>query len=306
MEFVQRGGSGSMSPTEPAILKTDPVADSVIDLDALEHTLPVLRTRYQGASPFPHIALDSFLRPDVARQAEAEFPPIDHNHWINYVHANERKFSNSDPTSWGPTLQAVWSELTSPRFIAFLCGLTGIDNLVSDDSLEGAGLHQTQAGGYLNIHADFTVHPHKRHWHRRANLLVYLNADWPSEYGGDLELWSRDMKTRQEVIAPIGNRAVIFTTGADTWHGHPDPLRCPPETARRSLAVYYYTEEDHPTARSTEYRARPDDGAKAVLIYLDKQAVRAYDWIKRRVGLSDHLMGKFLGGRRRRKPPRGS
>ena len=296
-----------MSPTEPANQSTDQVADStaVIDLDALERTLPLLRTQYQVASPFPHIALDGFLLPDVARRAEAEFPPIDHDHWINYVHANERKFSNTDPTSWGPTLQSVWRELASPRFIAFLSALTGIDNLVSDDSLEGAGLHQTQAGGYLNIHADFTVHPHKQHWRRRANLLVYLNTDWPPEYGGDLELWSRDMKRREEAIAPIGNRAVVFTTGADTWHGHPDPLRCPPDTARRSLALYYYTEEDRPAARSTEYRARPHDGAKAVLIYADKEAVRVYDWIKRRAGLSDQFMGKFLGGRRRGKPPGG-
>jgi len=288
-----------MSASEPAE-ENDQGTDSVVDLDVLERSLPVLRSQYQLASPFPHIALDSFLLPEVVRRAEAEFPAVDHDHWINYVHANERKFSNTDPTSWGPTLQSVWRELTSPRFMAFLSGLTGIDNLISDDSLEGAGLHQTQAGGYLNIHADFTVHPRKRHWRRRANLLVYLNADWPPEYGGDLELWSRDMKVREEVIAPVGNRAVVFTTGADTWHGHPDPLRCPPETARRSLAVYYYTEEDHPTARSTEYRARPDDGAKALLIYADKEAVRAYDWIKRRVGLSDQFTGKFLGGRRRR------
>ncbi len=160
---------------------------------------------------------------------------------------------------------------------------------MADPSLEGAGLHQTRAGGFLNIHADFTVHPHERHWHRRVNLLVYLNEDWHPEYGGDLELWSRDMRTRVEVVAPIANRAVVFTTGADTWHGHPDPLRCPPDRARRSLAIYYYTVEEAPLARSTEYRARPGDGVKAAVIWLDKELVRAYDWVKRRVGLSDRV-----------------
>ena len=269
-----------------------------VDIDALERDLPDLRDRYRSASPFPHIAIDGFLLPDVAHEAVAEVPPVDRAHWTNYVHANERKFANTDPTTWGPTLQAVWEELTSPEFLAFLSELTGIVGLVPDPSLEGAGLHQTKSGGFLNIHADFTVHPHKRHWRRRANLLVYLNAEWPGDYGGDLELWSRDMKRCEESIAPIGNRAVIFTTGADTWHGHPDPLRCPSGTARRSLALYYYTEEDHPSARSTEYRARPDDGIKALRIYADKEAVRAYDWIKRHVGVSDRFMGKFLGGRR--------
>ena len=266
-----------------------------IDFDDLERRLPGLRERYRAAPPFPHIAIDDFLRPDVAHEAVLEVPPVDREHWINYVHANERKFGNTDPTSWGPALQAIFRDLTSERFLEFLSGLTGIEGLIADPGLEGGGLHQTRAGGFLNIHADFTVHPYHRHWHRRANLLVYLNEDWPATYGGDLELWSRDMTTRVDVVAPLANRAVVFTTGADTWHGHPDPLRCPPDRARQSLAIYYYTVEDKPVARSTEYRARPGDGSKAVLIYLDKELVRAYYWIKRRAGLSDERSSRLLG-----------
>ena len=292
-----------------ASTSADPGADpgvnapAVIDLDALTSKLAELGPLYQTASPFPHIALDEFLLSEVARRAEDEFPPVDHGRWVNYVHANERKFANTDPTTWGSTLQSLWTALTSPPFVQFLSELTGIEGLIIDDSLEGAGLHQTQAGGFLNMHADFTVHPRKRHWRRRVNLIVYLNNDWPPEYGGELELWSRDMKRREEVIAPVGNRAVIFTTGADTWHGHPDPLRCPADTARRSLAICYYTDEENPVARSTEYRARPEDRAKAILIYADKEMVRGYDWIKRRMGLSDRFTSKFLGGRRHHKPP---
>ncbi len=273
----------------------------VIDLDALQPRLSALRARYRSASPFPHIAIDGFLPADVGRAAEAEIP-AQSNRWVNYVHANERKFANTDPTTWGPTMQEIWRQLTTPRFLALLSDLTGIDDLVADDSLEGAGLHQTRPGGHLNIHADFTVHPHRRHWRRRVNLLVYFNEDWRPSYGGDLELWSRDMKTREVVIAPIADRAVIFTTGTDTWHGHPEPLSCPPGRARKSLASYYYTVEDAPTARSTEYRARPGDGAKAILIYLDKESVRIYDWLKRRIGLSDARASRLLRGRVR-KPP---
>ncbi len=285
-----------MSGSDPTGRGKGAATEEVLDLDALERRLPELRERYAAAPPFPHIALDDFLAPEVAHAAVAEVEPVDREHWVNYVHANERKFANTDPDTWGPTLHAVWEELTSPRFLRFLSGLTGVDGLVADPSLEGAGLHQTRAGGFLNIHADFTVHPHEQNWHRRVNLLVYLNEDWHPEYGGDLELWSRDMRTRVEVVAPVANRAVVFTTGSDTWHGHPDPLRCPPDRARRSLAIYYYTVEDHPQARSTEYRARPGDGPKAVVIWLDKELVRAYDWIKRRIGVSDRSSSRLLGG----------
>lgn len=278
-----------------------PTMVSCVDFDGLEANLAGFRQEYAGASPFPHIAIDGFLTEQVARRAISEFPAVDQRHWVNYVHVNEQKFSNTNTTNWPPTLRTIWQELSSRRFLDFLEALTGIGGLIPDETLEGAGLHQSLPGGFLNIHADFTVHPLKPNWRRRCNLLVYMNEDWFARYGGDLELWSRDMKTCERTIAPIGNRAVVFTTGSDTWHGHPEPLRCPQGRARQSLALYYYTEEERPLARSTEYRPRPGDGIKGLGIFADKLAVRAYDWVKRHGGLTDRSVARFLGGRRQ--PP---
>jgi hypothetical protein len=272
---------------------------SCVDFDRLEAELGGLCEAYAAASPYPHIALDGLLTPEVARRAIAEFPSVDSENWINFVHSNERKFSNVSPATWPPTLQAVWRDLSSPRFLAFLSALTGIEGLMSDETLEGGGLHQTRPGGFLNVHADFRVHPRKPHWQRRCNVVLYLNDEWRPEYGGDLEIWNRDMSVREHLVAPLGNRAVIFTTGAETWHGHPDPLRCPPGVARRSLALFHYTYEEHPEGGPTVYRARPGDGpVKRLGIYSDNLAVMAYDWVKRRVGLSDKwTAARFLGDR---------
>ncbi len=187
-----------------------------------------------------------------------------------------------------------WTSSNSERFVHFLEDLSGIDDLFADESLEGGGLHQSPRGGFLNIHADFTVHPKHQDWRRRVNLLLYLNEDWKPAYGGDLELWSTDMKRSPRKVAPVGNRVVVFTTNADSYHGHPDPLTCPPDMARRSLALYYFTKEDRPLVRSTEYRARPGDGARAALIGLDKYVLRAYDWSKRHLGVSDQLIEPIL------------
>lgn len=265
------------------------------ELRELEGQLEELHDRYVSASPFPHIVLDDFLDPDVAKLAAEEFPAPDSEKWTNFFHVNERKFSNTDPTTWGPNLQVVLRDLYSPEFVRFLSALTGIDDLLVDESLEGGGLHQSVAGGFLNIHADFTVHPHKRHWRRRVNLLLYLTDDWAPEYGGDLELWTKDMKMCAKTVAPVNNRVVVFTTNEDSFHGHPEPLACPPGVARRSLALYYFTYERDPVVRSTEYRARPDEGLRSLVIYLDKQALRAYDWSKRRLGVTDQTAGKILG-----------
>jgi 2OG-Fe(II) oxygenase superfamily len=274
----------------------DQSAEVVRELEKLEAALPRMRERYLSATPFPHVVLDSFLVPEVAKRAIKEFPPVHPQRWISYLHVNERKFANTEPQTWGPTLQCVAQALNSQRFVRFLSELTGIENLLVDESMEGGGLHQSLAGGFLNIHADFTVHPHRPDWRRRINLLLYLNEAWSPEYAGELEFWSADVKRRETTIAPVGNRVVIFNTDVDAFHGHPERLRCPPGIARQSMAFYYFTVEDNPLVRSTEYRARPGEGPRSVLVYLDKQALRVYDWAKRRLGVSDQAASRLFKG----------
>jgi len=288
----------------PADLAQPSVA-AIVDLARLESQLEKTRIEYAAATPFPHHVFDDFLPKAIVDQAIREFPPLDVDQWNGYVHANERKFSNADPETWGPTLQAILHELNSSRFVEFVSELTGIEGLIPDPSLEGGGLHQSTAGGFLNMHADFTVHPHQRNWQRRVNLLLYLNEDWKPEYGGDLELWTKDMRRCEKKIAPIANRVLMFTTDTDSFHGHPDPTTCPEDMTRRSLALYYFTIEDKPLVRSTEYRGRPGDGLHAVTIYADKQMLRAFDWAKRHLGISDAFAQKVLGmtDRIRRKGP---
>jgi 2OG-Fe(II) oxygenase superfamily len=282
---------------------------TILDLDALEAAIDDLHAEYMAASSYPHLVFDDFLDPAVVAKAIDEFPPLDPAQWNNYLHANERKFSNTDPVTWGPTLQEILAVLNSPRFVAFVGKLIGVENLLPDPTLEGGGLHQSTTGGFLNVHADFTVHPHNRKLQRRANILLYLNPDWQAEYGGDLEIWSRDMSQCVEKVSPIANRVLIFSTEQDSFHGHPDPMTCPEGMARRSMALYYFSLEDDPVIRSTEYRARPDDGGlHAVSIWTDKQMLRVYDWAKRHLGLSDELAQKVLAttDRLRRKSPPGT
>lgn len=273
----------------------------LLDIDRLQGDVARLHSIYRSAEPYPHIVIDDFLEPGAVEAAVAEFPPLDPEKWNNYLHINERKFSNTDPGTWGPTLRRILEELNSSPFVQFVGDLIGLDGLIPDPSLEGGGLHQSGHGGFLNIHADYTVHPHNRKWQRRVNLLLYLNDNWDPTYGGDLELWSADMKRCVEKVSPVANRVLIFTTDATSFHGHPEPMRCPEGVARRSLALYYFSVEDDPLVRSTAYRARPGDGAHSILIFADTQMLRAYDWAKRHLGISDHTASRLLGLRERRR-----
>jgi len=258
---------------------------------------------YRSAEPYPNIYLDNFLEEWAAEKALSEFPDVKDAGWIHYVHVNEKKHGLNKMDLLPPFIQQVIKELNSPEFVAYLSKLTGIPGLKSDDMLEGGGLHQSKRGGFLNIHADFTVHPHKRKWKRRVNILVYLNKDWKPEYRGDLELWDKKMEGCITKIAPIFNRCAMFNTDEDSYHGLPDPIMCPEDMTRKSIALYYFTEEtEAPKLRSTNYQARPEDGLKSILIYLDKKLVALYTTIKRILGINDDFISKVLnifGGKKK-------
>jgi len=278
---------------------------SLVDLRDLEDRLAELRATYAAAHPFPHVVLDDVLGEAAFARVAADFPDVDDPTWQGYLHVNETKYGNTKPETWPESLRSLAEQLTAPRFVHFLEELTGIPDLLPDWSMDGGGLHQTMRGGHLNVHTDFTTHHVNETWRRRVNILLYLNSEWRPEWGGQLELWDVDMTAAQAVVEPAGNRMLVFTTDARSYHGHPDPLTCPPGVARRSLALYYFTEEDErPERRPTHYRARPEDGARRWLIWADRTAVDLYDRFKRRYGITDDkttaLLNKVNRLRRRR------
>ena len=150
------------------------------------------------------------------------------------------KIATSREEQLSSTIKQALHDLNSGPFIRFLQQLTGIQHLLPDPQLLGGGLHLVGPGGHLGIHADFNWHQELR-VHRRINLLIYFNEHWLPEYDGNLELWSRDAKSCVKSIEPTFNRAVIFNTTSDSFHGHPRPLKVPVGQWRRSIAMYYYT-----------------------------------------------------------------
>lgn len=267
----------------------------ILDLDKCRKKFTEQSESYQQANPYPHAQFDNFLEEWAAHEAMNAFPAVKDDGWIHYVHVNEKKHGLNKMDLIPDFIRQVISQLNSDEFVAALSELTGIEGLQADPTLEGGGLHQSQRGGYLNIHADFTVHPHKRNWRRRVNLLVYLNEGWQPEYRGELELWTRDMKECAQRISPVFNRCVIFNTDEDSYHGLPDPIQCPEEMTRKSIALYYFTEEKKaPKKRGTNYQARPDDGFKRFLIWADKKLVNTYSAVKGYLGINDDFVSKIL------------
>ncbi len=176
---------------------------------------------------------------------------------------NLKQAYNPDMGLHHPFLTQLFYAFNSAPFLRWLEGLTGIGGLLPDPYFHGGGVHITPTGGHLFIHADFNIHKHLSLL-RRLNLLVFLNEEWQEEWGGHLELWSADMQHCERKILPRLNRAVLFDTTDRSFHGQPDPLRCPPSVRRLSLALYYYTASAHifqeHRSHTTQFQVRPGSG----------------------------------------------
>jgi len=223
---------------------------SLVELGEKEHEV------YLANQPFRHIVIDDFFDPKALGEVVAEVDAVDRSK--RYAKFLDRETDHNKfaffPDVVGPNTARLAQCLNSGPFLAYLEKLTGIPNLIADPSYFGGGVHWIENGGYLEIHADFN-HLAKYNLERRINLLLYLNRDWKDEYRGELELWDRETMMKRKEVAPIFNRAVIFSTVKEALHGHPTPLSTPVGTARRSLALYYYTNtwESAVQAHSTIY-----------------------------------------------------
>ena len=200
------------------------------------------KQNYKSAKPFPNIALNNFFNNAFLNKVLDEFPDLSKlNDSENYNVKNEIKFSNKNYKKFSPTIKSFVDFLNSDIFINFLQNLTSIkEKLVADPLLEGGGLHEIKSGGVLKIHTDFNRHP-SLDLDRRINVLIYLNKNWKENYGGYLEFWNKNMSKCEKKILPSFNTLAIFSTTDFSNHGHPDPLNCPKEISRKSIALYYFS-----------------------------------------------------------------
>ena len=252
---------GSSSPLD----KSQFLSDEFLDLEAVAQNK---KESYANADPFPSIVIDNLFQDSILNAVIDELPDLSKQGSKNveqFKDAAQKKLaSRKGDELQGPNTKLFMAFLNSYTFITFLQKLTGIkETLLPDPYFLGGGLHEIKKGGHLNVHIDFNKHRITK-LDRRINILVYLNKDWDESYGGYLELWDQDMKRCGNRILPFFNRTVVFSSTDFSYHGHPDPLDCPEDRSRRSLALYYYSNgrpksEVSGSDKSTVFRERPGE-----------------------------------------------
>jgi len=180
-----------------------------------------LRAEFAAAKPVPHIVIDNFLDRGAAKAIVDAYPDFDTalRQGRTFKTVNERKkVQVSDSTGFTAPVAKLNDLLSSPEFLSDRSYITGIPELLADEQLVGGGIHMTGPGGHLDVHVDFNF-VEDRKLHRRLNLLLYLNESWQPSWGGQFQLWDKDVQKCEAVFDPIFNRCVIFETNEISFHG---------------------------------------------------------------------------------------
>lgn len=211
-----------------------------------------LATGYAASTPFRHLVFDEFLQPSFCKRLVSTFPPFDAQLSMNESGEPGAKCTHENL----PALGGPWAEvdrlIQSQKFLHWLGTITGIPQLLYDPYYFGGGTHENRHGQDLDPHVDFNRHPITG-WHRRLNLIVYLNENWDPAWGGAIELHKdprlpADLNTVRRV-QPTLNRAVLFETTHWSWHGFERinlPLGPEDPRSRKSLALYFYSKDRPP------------------------------------------------------------
>jgi Rps23 Pro-64 3,4-dihydroxylase Tpa1-like proline 4-hydroxylase len=192
--------------------------------------------------PFRYTMFENFFYPEKAELVYSSYPDTTDGKWDGTTYVDQKNKFAKTKFDEGSTFSKVFDEMNSKSFTGWLEQITDIKDILGDSDLFGGGLHQSIKGAFLNVHVDYNIHPTTK-YHRRMNVLVYMNKDWKKEYEGNLELWDLSNGKMDQIakIAPTFNRCVIFETNEVSFHGHPKPLNTPDGINRKSIATYYYT-----------------------------------------------------------------
>lgn len=268
------------------------------------------RLQFVNNQPFQHAVIENFFKPEFCDSLLKDFPSFDEKLAVNENGEVGLKAVHQHVSEISSTYKQLDELVKSKDFISLVESITAIKGLKYDPHYFGGGTHNNLHGQDLDPHVDFTHHPISGH-HRRMNLIVYLNKEWKSEWGGNIELHKnpRLEPDLDEIISvePIFNRAVIFETNNISWHGFPR-INLPEDKkdlSRKSFALYYYTDsrDEQVKPHSTIYVERhlpnkiktgkslTDEDLQEIKILLtrrDQHLERLYSYI---TGMTEEISG---------------
>lgn len=201
---------------------------------------------FQAGDPFPHVLIEDFFSPEMAKRLLDDFPRFEERFARGEMGDVGRKAARRDVRNISEAYREIDDFIQTSEFLDLMSEITQIPSLIYDSEYHGGGTHENLDHASLYPHVDFNYHP--KGWHRRLNLIVYLNPAWEEAWGGNLELHTNPWNPVADcvkTVTPRFNYAVLFETSERSWHGFrrihlPEDRR---HLSRKSFAIYLYTND---------------------------------------------------------------
>jgi Rps23 Pro-64 3,4-dihydroxylase Tpa1-like proline 4-hydroxylase len=195
--------------------------------------------------------LDNVFSPAALDGILAEMPDWNSKTLVHQREDYLTKASLRNAVDMGDRTFGFVSAIHSAPFLYLVSQITGVEALLPDPYMTGAGLTIMPEGGRFEVHADRNT-DHYCGLKRRLVMLIYLNKDWSPDLGGQLELWDTSATACQKTVTPDFNRVVFFEVEDVNYHAV-RPVTKGSGRFRRSLTVYYHTVDSHVVLHNSIY-----------------------------------------------------
>jgi len=232
----------------------------------LKKNITDLRTQFANGKPFPIVNIDNFLPQTTAVNLYKETQSIDNSLWKNFTRKGSHMLE-FNKIEMAPEAFNFVNYMHSANILMWLESLTGIEGLIPDPYLTGAGYSKSFAGDTLKIHTDFNWND-KLKLHRALSLIIYLTPDWRPEWKGGLEFYDKERQNISFKATCLFNQCLIWKYNKYGYHGFEEPLSCPNNINRTTFRLFYYT------SNSTYIK---DDEPHRSLYWFDDATKTPYD-----------------------------
>lgn len=216
-------------------------------------------------NPYEIWIIDNFFTEKILQRIKQSWVQIDESKWHrgydivngkeNLLEKGMRAISNIH--NMPLYLQEILKYFHSDNFTEEISKITGISNLISDETMRWSGLRVMEPNSYQLIHSDARKHPYNV-LTKELTCLFYLNDNYvKNENEGCLEIWDDKMENRTHEIEPLDNRLVIFVNSETSYHGVPNVKK-----DRRAITFSIMSTNSSSERSKALFVARPEDSSE--------------------------------------------
>lgn len=203
-----------------------------------------LRIQYDSHPYYGKIDIPNFLPEQVSEQCAIELENLPLELGKKFTRKGSAMWEYNNLTNT-PIQEQLVNVLHSSQFISWVEKVSGVNRLIPDPHLIGAGYMKSFAGDTLKVHTDFNW-VEELHLHRAVSIIIYFNKDWDPKWGGALDFFDFSKKTKVSSTLPAFGNMLMWTYHNLVFHGMERPMTCPDNVSRKGIRIFYYKSNSKP------------------------------------------------------------